>query len=107
MSYIHIILYLRLDPADIETTVQKIKGVVGTGYGDGETRYDCFINYRVASDADIAEKLYLYLKTANVHAFLDRKCLKVIIKMYIFILLFPSCMLMCTFRMEKSGKMVF
>lgn len=23
-----------------------------------------------------AEKLYLYLKTAGVHAFLDRKCLK-------------------------------
>ena len=65
-----------LDPADIESTVQKIKSVVGTGYGDGITKYDCFINYRVAADADIAEKLFLYLKTANVHAFLDKKCLK-------------------------------
>lgn len=65
-----------LDPADIESTVQKVKGVVGTGYGNGIDKYDCFINYRVAADADIAEKLYLYLKSVNIHAFLDKKCLK-------------------------------
>jgi len=65
-----------LDPVDIETTVQKIKGVVGTGYGDGVSKYDCFINYRVASDSDVALKLFLYLKLAGVHAFLDKKCLK-------------------------------
>ena len=65
-----------LDPSEIEIAVEKLKGVIGTGYGDGETKYDCFINYRVATDSDLAEKLFLYLKTANIHAFLDRKCLK-------------------------------
>ena len=65
-----------LDPSDFDSTVQKIKAVVGSGYGDGINSYDCFINYRVASDADNAEKLYLYLKTAGVNAFLDKKCLK-------------------------------
>ena len=31
---------------------------------------------QVAADADLAEKVYLYLQTMGIHAFLDKKCLK-------------------------------
>ena len=48
---------------NISKHVAKIKNAVGNGFGDGIESYDCFINYRVASDADVAEKLWLYLKT--------------------------------------------
>jgi TIR domain/SAM domain (Sterile alpha motif) len=67
---------IKLDPSDMDPAVAKIKAVVGSGFGDGKTRYDVFINYRVAADADVAEKLYLSLKAEGVHAFLDKKCLK-------------------------------
>jgi hypothetical protein len=76
MSKLFEIQGIPLDPTDVESAVRTIKDVVGTGYGDGVSKYDCFINYRVASDADVALKLYLFLKIAGVHAFLDKKCLK-------------------------------
>jgi TIR domain len=76
MSSLFEIQGIKLDPTDMDPAIAKIKAVVGSGFGDGVTRYDVFINYRVAADADVAEKLYLYLKAERVHAFLDKKCLK-------------------------------
>ena len=65
-----------LDPSDLDPAINKIIQVVGKSAADGINSYDCFINYRVAADADIAEKVYLYLKANGIHAFLDKKCLK-------------------------------
>lgn len=76
MSTLFEIQGIPVDPTDLDPAVDKIAKAVGTGFGDGKEKYDCFINYRVASDADLAEKLYLYLKTKGIHAFLDKKCLK-------------------------------
>jgi len=67
---------ISVDPTDLDPAVDKIVKAVGVGFGDGKTKYDCFLNYRVAADADLAEKLYLYLATKGIHAFLDKKCLK-------------------------------
>ena len=70
---------ISLDPSELDPAIDKIAATVGSSGGacDGITSYDLFINYRVAADADLAEKLYLYLKTKGVHAFLDKKCLKI------------------------------
>jgi len=38
--------------------------------------YDCFINYRVSSDKDVAEKLYYQLKLLGLNPFFDKFCLK-------------------------------
>lgn len=76
MSTLFEIQGIKLDPTEMDPAIAKIKAVVGSGFGDGKTRYDVFINYRVAADADVAEKVYLYLKAEGVHAFLDKKCLK-------------------------------
>jgi hypothetical protein len=67
---------IRLDPTDLDPAVQKIIDTVGRSKSDGVNSFDCFINYRVASEADIAEKLYLYLKSNGIKAFLDKKCLQ-------------------------------
>ena len=67
---------IAVDPTDLEPAVDKIAKAVGSGFGDGKSHYDCFINYRVAADADLAEKLYLYLANKGIYAFLDKKCLK-------------------------------
>lgn len=76
MSRLFEIQGIKLDPSDLEPAIAKIVKVVGKGYGNGIDKFDCFINYRVAADADIAEMVYLYLKTEGVHAYLDKKCLK-------------------------------
>ena len=67
---------IRLYPNDVELAANKVFKVVGRSKSDGITTYDCFLNYRVAADADIAEKLYYILKANGVHAFLDKKCLQ-------------------------------
>ena len=67
---------IHMDPFDIKTTGNKIAAIVGKGYGDGISCYDCFISYRVATDAHLADKLYLYLKSINFYPFLDKYCLK-------------------------------
>ena len=69
---------IALDPSDLEHAIEKIIKVVGSSGGvcDGERTFDVFVNYRVAADADVAEKLYLYLKTKGINAFLDKKCLR-------------------------------
>jgi hypothetical protein len=76
MSKLFEIQGVSVDPTDLDPAVEKIAKAVGPGFGDGKNKFDCFINYRVAADADLAEKLFLYLKTKNIHAFLDKKCLK-------------------------------
>lgn len=76
MSELFEIQGIAVDPTDVEVAVDKLAKAIGPGFGDGKTKFDCFINYRVAADADLAEKLYLYLLSRGIHAFLDRKCLK-------------------------------
>ncbi|KAF0698287.1 Aste57867_11080 [Aphanomyces stellatus] len=65
-----------IDPDDMESVVQKICLATGPSRCDGDVTYDCFLNYRVASEKDVAEKLYLYLRTRQLHPFLDRMSLK-------------------------------
>ena len=67
---------ISLDPSDVEPVVTKITHAIGCSGCDGVNSFDVFINYRVATDADLAEKLYLYLKDQGIRAFLDKKCLK-------------------------------
>jgi hypothetical protein len=76
MSQLFQIQGIATDPSDLDTVITKLSKVMTKGYGDGENTYDCFINYRVATDADLAEKLFLYLNLAGYHPFLDKKCLK-------------------------------
>jgi len=65
---------IHLDPSDLDAAVSKIVQAVGRER-QSHYKYDCFINYRVSSDSDVAEKLYLYLQTHGFKAFLDKKCL--------------------------------
>ncbi|RHY34465.1 hypothetical protein DYB32_000938 [Aphanomyces invadans] len=65
-----------IDPDDLSAVLDAICHAVGPSRCDGVTSYDCFINYRVASEKGLAEKLYLHLKTRNLHPFLDRMSLK-------------------------------
>ena len=65
---------VHLDPSDIKTAADKIANFVCV-YCDGEEYFDCFINYRVATDKDTAEKLYYILKSLGVNAFWDKMCL--------------------------------
>jgi hypothetical protein len=66
---------ISLNPDVIDPAVSKIISAVGTGYGDGIHTYDCFLSYRVASDASTALLLYYALRGEGCHAFLDRQCL--------------------------------
>lgn len=74
MTEILTIQGIHLDPSDLDAAVSKIVQAVGRER-HSPYKYDCFINYRVASDSDVAEKLYLYLQTHGFKAFLDKKCL--------------------------------
>ncbi|CAK4616562.1 hypothetical protein LEN26_015380 [Aphanomyces euteiches] len=65
-----------IDPDDLSSVIDKICYVAGPSQCDGETTYDCFVNYRVATEKVVAEKLYLHLQTHQLHPFLDRFCLK-------------------------------
>ena len=78
MSDLFAIQGIALDPSDLDPAIDKIIATVGSSGGvcDGDKSFDVFVNYRVAADADVAEKLYLYLKTKGINAFLDKKCLK-------------------------------
>jgi len=77
MTNIFKIQGIKLDPTDVDPAVAKIVQAVGhADECDGEETYDCFINYRVASEANTAMTLYLELKTQGINAFLDKKCLK-------------------------------
>ncbi|RHY47438.1 hypothetical protein DYB30_006393 [Aphanomyces astaci] len=65
-----------IDPDDLTTVLDTICNAIAPSQCDGISTYDCFINYRVASEKAVAEKLYLHLKTRNLHPFLDRMSLK-------------------------------
>lgn len=79
---------IRMDPTDIDYAVTKIVAVIKSMISkdashnqqswnaDGITRFDCFLNYRVNSEKELAERLWLTLKLHNIHAFLDKKCLQ-------------------------------
>ena len=83
MSKLFQVQGIHLDPMDLDPAVSKIEKAVGV-VKKPLYEYDCFINYRVASDSDIAEKLWLYLATKNIKAFLDKKLV------YFILLLSPS-----------------
>lgn len=65
-----------LDPQNIKVLVDQIKKCCSQGYGDGESKFDCFLSYRVATDRDTVEKVYWLLKATGYHPFLDSICLK-------------------------------
>ena len=66
------------DPSDVDpawwNVAQRVRSSGGVCDGK-DTGFDVFISYRVATEADLAEKLYYYLKSCQINAFLDRKCL--------------------------------
>jgi hypothetical protein len=68
---------ISLDPKDIDPAMRKILAALESNSesytSDGVNSYDVFLSYRVAADADLAEKLYLNLKLAGIHPFLDKK----------------------------------
>jgi len=67
------------DPTSMDECVRKVSAVVGErsdAVSSTGKEYDCFINYRVATDHDVAEKLYLQMKVAGFNPFLDKYCLK-------------------------------
>jgi hypothetical protein len=67
MTNIFKIQGIPLDPTTIDPAVVKISKVIGhCETCDGEEMYDCFINYRVASEANTAMTLYLELKTKGI-----------------------------------------
>jgi hypothetical protein len=71
-----------LDPQSISTACDAIKNAIRACISSYSAQtistkeYDCFINYRVSSEADVAEKLYLNLKLSGLNPFLDKMCLK-------------------------------
>lgn len=58
-----------------ETNLQQIAELITASGCDGVNEYDCFISYRVATDLDVAETIYNYLKEKNIQPFWDKKCL--------------------------------
>jgi len=64
MTNIFKIQGIKLDPTDVDPSVAKIAQAIGHDEScDGDETYDCFINYRVATEANTAMTLYLELKT--------------------------------------------
>ena len=76
MKEIFLLQGISLDPGSIKYLVDQIRVVCTQGYGDGISKFDCFLNYRVAADKDIVEKVYWLLKAHGLHPFLDSECLK-------------------------------
>ncbi len=65
-----------VDPSCLGDIIAKIVAAVGSGYGNGVDKYDCFISYRVATDQPLAQELYFRLKVLGIFAFWDKECLK-------------------------------
>ena len=65
-----------MDPQLLGYAVDRIISCCDIGYGDGVTRYDCFLNYRVLADLDLAEKLYWQLRAKGAFPFWDFTCLR-------------------------------
>ena len=89
MTNIFKIQGIPLDPSDVDPCVAKLVKAIGHGEAcDGEEYYDCFINYRVASEANTAMTLYLELKTQGM--------LHMIVVFHRFVLmLYQQCSLCC------------
>ncbi len=67
---------IQLDPKCIDEACSKIvTAVKSTEKTSTDIVYDCFISYRVNANADVAEKIYFYLKSEGIHPFLDKKSL--------------------------------
>ena len=56
--------------------MRSIIDFVGRGFGDGVTKFDCFISYRASSERALAVKLYEQLRLEDIHPFLDCFCLE-------------------------------
>jgi hypothetical protein len=65
---------IRISSHDIDPSITRIVEVLKKGPRNAE--YDCFISYRVATDADLAEKLYYALLSKGYRPYLDKKCLE-------------------------------
>ena len=70
-----------LDPSNVAGSVNEIAATIRASIGentgaDGKTKYDCFLSYRVATDADVAEKIYDKLTVLGFFPFLDKFKLK-------------------------------
>ena len=72
---------IHLDPNDIDHAMSKVIMLIGkpTAFAVNKNPqaapFDCFLSYRVATDKDVAEKCYLYLKSEGYKPYLDKKCL--------------------------------
>ncbi len=77
MSEMFQIQGIPLDPQDLEPAGQAIYQAVKERCNSSNQGmlYDCFIGYRVFSESDVAEKLYLLLKLKGLNPFWDKKCL--------------------------------
>ncbi|OQR99285.1 hypothetical protein ACHHYP_07131 [Achlya hypogyna] len=65
-----------IDPDDMDSVVAKILPLMRPQDTMLPDNYDCFISYRVSSEKEVAEKLYLHLKAKGCSPFLDRMSLK-------------------------------
>ena len=65
-----------IDPTDLSRSLTSLESVIPRGYGDGITSFDAFLSYRVAADAVLVERIYLFLKAKGIHAFWDKESLK-------------------------------
>lgn len=65
-----------IDPSDLSTSLTSLESVIPRGYGDGITSFDVFLSYRVAADANLVERIFLFLKSKGIHAFWDKESLK-------------------------------
>ncbi len=68
---------LFVDPSSLEDVLVKIVAAVGSGYGNGINKYDCYVSYRMHSDQLLAQELYFRLKDCGIRAFWDKECMKV------------------------------
>ena len=72
---------IHLDPNDIDHAMSKVIKQIGEPQAYAVDKnpqsvpFDCFLSYRVATDKDVAEKCYLYLKSEGYKPYLDKKCL--------------------------------
>jgi hypothetical protein len=66
---------ISVDPHNLHSIGKRIITCCNTGYGDGITKFDCFLSYRVLADKDLVEKIYWQLKAHGAHPFLDSVCL--------------------------------
>lgn len=67
---------IEINPNDTETSFTAIANKCGACKScDGKKFFDVFICYREAADALIADRLYVYLKSIGIEAFLDKRSL--------------------------------